>query len=152
MIIGEGRSVTIAVVATGFVLFVLLVVMVVIGFEQYGPSVWKALGGRVVPLPDRSLALSGPSGNPAQWFGGDAYPPDAIRKGEQGRTVARVRLDAAGWPSSCVIATSSGSKSLDSATCAILMRQARFEPARDRDGGAIASDYTVPVRWVLPDR
>lgn len=150
MIIGEGRSVTIAVVVTAFVLFLLLIVTIVMGIEEYGPKLWGALGGRVAPPPDRALAGRKASGNPAIWFGNDAYPLDAIRRSEQGRTVAELRLDAAGWPTRCDIATSSGSASLDATTCAILMKHARFAPARDPDGVATAGTFTVPVRWVLP--
>ncbi|WCM29065.1 energy transducer TonB [Sphingomonas sp. QA11] len=152
MIIGEGRSVTIAVVFTAVVLFLLLIVMIVLGFEQYGPRLWIALGGRVVPPPDRTLAgaKAAPVDSPGVWFEEDAYPPDAIRLGQQGRTVAKVVVDATGAPTDCTITTGSGSKSLDSTTCTILMKQATFTPARDRNGVATIGDYTVPVRWVLP--
>lgn len=46
MIIGEGRSVTIAVVFTAVVLFLLFVVMLVLGFERYGPRLSADLGGQ----------------------------------------------------------------------------------------------------------
>lgn len=152
MIVGEGRSVTIAVVVTAFVLFLLLIVTIVMGIEDYGPRIWVALGGRVVPPPDRSLAGIKPTliGSPAAFFTEDAYPADAIRAGRQGRTVALLHVDATGSPSSCDIASSSGSASLDSTTCAILMRHATFNPARDAKGVAIPGDFPVPVRWVLP--
>ena len=152
MIIGEGRSVTIAVVATGFALFLLLVITVVLGFEDYGPKIWTALGGRLAPPPDRLLAGAKPEfeGNPGIWFGNDAYPSDAIRLNQQGRTVARLSIDATGTPRDCIVATSSRSTSLDMTTCSILMKRARFRPARDRNGVATVGDYTVPVRWVLP--
>ncbi|MDB5704828.1 MAG: energy transducer TonB [Sphingomonas bacterium] len=152
MIIGEGRSVTIAVVATGFILFLLLVVMVVIGFEDYGPRLWTSLGGRVAPPPDRALAGAKPMliGNPATWFGSDAYPDEAVRAHEEGRTVARLQLDATGAPTSCSIVVSSGADSLDSTTCSILMKHAMLTPARDGNGVAIPGNHDVPVRWVLP--
>ena len=152
MIIGEGRSVTIAVVLTGFVLFLLLIVTVVMGFEELGPKIWTAMGGRLVPPPDRMLSGAGVrlEENPAIWFGSDAYPADAIRLGQQGRTVARLSIDATGTPRDCIVATSSRSTSLDMTTCSILMKRARFRPARDRNGVATVGDYTVPVRWVLP--
>ena len=152
MIIGEGRSVTIAVVVTGFVLFLLLVVTIVMGIEDYGPKLWTALGGRVVPPPDRSLAGTKPAltDSPAAFFGSDAYPADAIRAGEQGRTVALLHVDATGSLAGCDIASSSGSVSLDSTTCSILMRHATFNPARDANGVAVPGDFLLPVRWILP--
>lgn len=144
MIIGKAFAVAL----TGFVLFLMLIVTVVMGIEDYGPKLWAALGGRVVPPPDRSLAGMRASGNPGVWFDGDAYSAEAIRANQHGRSVASLQLDAAGWPKRCDIVTSSRSASLDSTTCSILMRHARF--ARDRDGAVIASSFTVPARWVLP--
>lgn len=89
-------------------------------------------------------------GNPGQFFGPDAYPPEALRAGEQGRSVVLVAVDANGVPSGCTIKVSSGSTSLDAKTCAIAQANLRFSPPRDSHGRAIASSYTLPVRWVLP--
>jgi hypothetical protein len=49
------------VVLTAFVLFLLLIIVIVMGIEDYGPKIWTALGGRVVPPPDRSLAGAKPT-------------------------------------------------------------------------------------------
>lgn len=99
---------------------------------------------------DRSQAGVALRGNPGAYFGSDAYPADAMRAGEQGRTVARLGIDPSGTPIACAIETSSGSRSLDAATCTIALRRVQFTPARDAEGRAIASTYRLPVRWVLP--
>lgn len=99
---------------------------------------------------DRPAAPAGLRGDPARFFTADAYPPDAIRAGEQGRTVARLTVDPLGIPRACAINSSSGSRSLDAATCAIAIGKVRFTPARDATGRPIASYMTLPVRWVLP--
>jgi TonB family protein len=185
MIVGGGRGITLAVMAIIFTLFLLLTVVIVMGFEEYGPRVMAFLGaGRQAPptevvkvttswgvprapdsptvvggarpqypLPNRALAGAGATlaENPAAWFGEDAYPADAIRQNQQGRAVARLSIDSSGTPTGCTIVTSSRSTSLDSTTCSILMEHARFRPARDRNGVATVGDYTVPVRWVLPE-
>lgn len=101
--------------------------------------------------PDHSVALS-LIGNPGVWFGPDAYPADAIRNKEQGRTVVRIDVDATGKPAKCNVAMSSGSASLDARTCEIAVASLRFNPARDRGGTPIAAGYTLPVRWVLPQQ
>lgn len=90
-------------------------------------------------------------GNPGSAFGPDSYPPEAIRQGQQGRTVAVLTVDASGTPVRCTVKTSSGSRALDRATCTTALARVRFEPARDNRGAPIASHYTLPVRWVLPD-
>jgi TonB family protein len=91
-------------------------------------------------------------GDPGEAFGPDAYPADAIRHGEQGRTVARLSVGSDGDVTLCAIKQSSGSQSLDKATCRIAIRQLHFKPARDGDGKAIPASFTLPVRWVLPDQ
>lgn len=110
-------------------------------FARVGPA------PPTIVLPPRA---SKPKGNPGAWFDADSYPPDAIRADEEGRTVARVLIGIDGRVQSCGIVTSSGSASLDAATCSILTRRGSFEPARDAAGAAIRSTWEVPVRWVLP--
>jgi len=101
--------------------------------------------------PDHSVATS-VIGNPGIWFGPTTYPLEAIQKKEQGRTVARIEVDAKGVPSNCSVTVSSGSTSLDARTCEIAIASLRFNPARDRGGTPINSNYILPVRWVLPDQ
>jgi TonB family protein len=52
---------------------------------------------------------------------------------------------------SCTVTSSSGSASLDAATCRIMTERARFIPARDRRGRAVADSLSARVRWVLPE-
>ena len=87
---------------------------------------------------------------PAAWFSNDDYPADALRGGQAGEVNFSVQVDANGAPSSCSIAQSSGSPSLDSVTCNIIMRKARFVPAHGPDGANIASRYDGHVRWSMP--
>ncbi|MGN6277881.1 MAG: energy transducer TonB [Sphingomonas sp.] len=91
-----------------------------------------------------------PRGSPAKWFGPDAYPAAALRRGEEGRSVARVRIGTDGRPQSCRIVTSSGSDALDQATCRVAMEHAAFKPAKDQADRPIVSTWMLPVRWVLP--
>lgn len=99
--------------------------------------------------PGRATALSG---SPAPFFGPDNYPPEALRNGEQGRTVAKLDVGADGRVTACTVDVSSGSASLDGATCAIALAHVTFTPATDDRGRPIAGHYTLPVRWVFPDR
>ncbi|MEG3143826.1 energy transducer TonB [Sphingomonas sp. RT2P30] len=90
-------------------------------------------------------------GNPGEYFGENAYPPAAVRAGEQGRTVARVLVDEHGSPSACHVEASSGSVELDTATCRIARARLHFVPAHDAQNNPLASSYLLPVRWVLPE-
>lgn len=89
--------------------------------------------------------------NPASWFDQDAYPADAIRRGEHGRVAFSVAVDAAGRPATCDVTTSSGSSSLDDATCAIIMAKGRFTPAHDSHGKPVAGTWSSATVWAIPD-
>ena len=85
-------------------------------------------------------------------FSGDDYPRDAQIKGEEGTAQARLSVDAKGKVSACTIIRSSGSQSLDEATCRILKRRARFIPAHDANEEPVpTSVVTPPVTWRLED-
>ena len=101
------------------------------------------------PAPRVSQA-AGLKGNPASFFGPDAYPPAAQRAGAQGRVVARLTVGTDGRVADCSVTSSSGNDDLDSTTCRIARSRVRFSPAKDDSGNPIQSSYTLPVRWVLP--
>lgn len=97
----------------------------------------------------RGAALRGDVG---RFFGPDDYPAEAVAAHEQGRVIARLNVGRDGRVVQCTVATSSGSVALDRRTCEIASANVTFTPARDERGRTIASTYTLPVRWVLPDR
>ncbi|PAX06578.1 energy transducer TonB [Sphingomonas lenta] len=103
------------------------------------------------PPPPRVSKAAGLRGNPGQFFGADNYPPAAIRAGAEGRVVARLSVGADGRVSDCTVTTSSGNSDLDNTTCRIARSRVRFTPAQDQEGNPIASTYTLPVRWELPE-
>lgn len=78
-----------------------------------------------------------------------AYPIQAIRDGQQGTVLLRVRVGTDGRPSEVTIERSSGSRTLDSAARQQVLRHWRFVPAM-RDGQAVVADGLVPVDFSLP--
>jgi TonB family protein len=90
-----------------------------------------------------------PIGSPASWFPADAYPPSARAAGMQGRTAFTLDLDAQGRITSCNITSSSGSPLLDSTTCNLLVSNARFKPAHDPSGRAVAGTWSSAMVWKL---
>jgi periplasmic protein TonB len=88
----------------------------------------------------------------ASWFAYLTYPPDALREDRQGVTLYELVIDARGLPNGCRVIESSGHQDLDAMTCDILVKRARFSPARDKENKAIGSWYRGRMRWVLqPD-
>lgn len=77
------------------------------------------------------------------------YPAVAIRNREQGRVTYRVEAGADGRIVGCSIVRSSGSSALDAATCAILVRRARVEPALDSEGKRVPDSIRGHIEWKL---
>ena len=105
------------------------------------------------PPPDPGLA-NRPSmsvGSPAAWVTNDDYPPDAMRRGEQGTVGVAFVVDARGHVRDCAIERSSGSPILDTTTCTLIEQRARYTPARDGTGRAAESRKTLRFRWVLAE-
>ena len=81
-------------------------------------------------------------------FSDDDFPSASRAAEEEG--VARVAyvVGTDGRVSQCEIVQSSGFKRLDDATCAIIQRRFRFNPAT-KDGQPVPERKTQPVRWRL---
>lgn len=92
-----------------------------------------------------------PRGNPASWVTPDDYPPAARLAREEGAVKVDIDIDTTGRIAGCRIAKSSGSVTLDSATCALVQRRGRYQPATDAKGVTIASSTTLTYRWSLSD-
>lgn len=92
-----------------------------------------------------------PLGNPGSWVGPDDYPDEATANDLDGIVAFRLDIDTSGRVSNCTVTQSSGTDSLDAATCNLISRRAVFSPARDASGAAVAGIYTNRVRWVLPN-
>ena len=61
------------------------------------------------------------------------------------------RMITDGRVSDCSITASSGSTALDTETCNILRRRARFTPAKDQAGNPITDSFSQRIRWELPE-
>lgn len=80
------------------------------------------------------------------------YPESAIRSEDQGTVRASLTIGTNGRVTGCTVTQSSGSSSLDSATCRILRSRAKYTPAVDSNGRPTTDTVTTPpIRWVLPE-
>lgn len=84
-------------------------------------------------------------------FRASDYPAAALRNEEQGSILYRLTIDKAGRPTACAIVSSSGSPSLDNATCRIIMARARFRPAKNAKGKKMADSVLGRIVWRIPD-
>lgn len=78
------------------------------------------------------------------------YPSGALHRGRQGSVRVLLTVDAMGRSTECRVIESSGDKDLDVTTCSVYRKRAKFAPALDIGGKAVASKVLVPrVRWVM---
>ncbi|MEO1488992.1 MAG: TonB family protein [Pseudomonadota bacterium] len=101
------------------------------------------------PLADPINAI--PRGNPGNWVRDSDYRPRWMREGMSGVARFSVEIDARGRVTECRITGSTGHSALDQATCRLVTRRARFNPALDSAGKAVPSSYSNAVRWQIPD-
>lgn len=103
------------------------------------------------PPPAAKLQPARAKGNLASYVSDADYPTDAIRREEQGATRFRLAVGPDGRVTGCTVTGSSGSTALDMATCRVMKSRARFAPARDSSGNAVADAVTSTIVWRLPN-
>lgn len=102
--------------------------------------------------PQQQAALSrrpDPLSSPSRWIGSSDYPSAMLNRGKQALVNFRLSVSAQGLPTACEVQSSYNEKKFDDATCAALMRRARFTPALDAKGQPVASFYLNTVRWIM---
>lgn len=83
-------------------------------------------------------------------FSTNDYPSPALRQREQGTAGVYFRIGTDGRVSNCRVAETSGSSTLDAQTCAIIVRRARYQPAKTKTGELVASIGFQRIRWEIP--
>lgn len=92
-----------------------------------------------------------PRNDPARWITTNDYRSNWIARELTGTARFRLEIAADGSVTDCAITGSTGHAALDTATCRLLEQRARFEPARNAKGDAVAGSFANAVRWELPD-
>jgi TonB family protein len=68
-----------------------------------------------------------------------------------GRVGIRILTDPAGAVSNCTVEESSGSAILDKQTCDIMRQRAKFKPALDQQGKAVAGEFRQRIEWQIAE-
>ena len=92
-----------------------------------------------------------PRGAASQWITNDDYRTSWINRGYEGRATFALTIDTRGRVSDCRITGSTGHAALDQATCRLLERRARFNPAQDSSGNIVSGTYSNSVTWQIPE-
>lgn len=117
------------------------------------PIPGPALTPQPLPSATSSFAPVGakPRNDPKRWVTTEDYRGNWIRQEMVGKARFRLEIAADGRVTGCTITGSSGHAELDAATCALVTRRARFQPARGSEGEAVASSYSNAIDWRLPE-
>lgn len=89
-------------------------------------------------------------GSIADWVSHEDYPVSALRVGAEGTVIVRLDVGTDGAVERCTIVAGSGHADLDSTTCRVLRKRARFGPAIGADGKPAASFVVQRLVWRLP--
>lgn len=92
-----------------------------------------------------------PRNDPKRWVTTEDYRGNWIRQEMTGRARFRLEIAADGRVANCAITGSSGHPALDAATCALVSRRAKFQPARGSEGEPVAGSYSNAIDWRLPE-
>ena len=76
------------------------------------------------------------------------YPRDALIRGEQAILRVRIKVDADGTPTECIINDVTRTRRLDTPACKPLMR-GTYTPALDEAGKPFASYYTTSITYLI---
>jgi len=117
----------------------------------YIPPVVAAPPAPPAPPPPRKVqSATSAKGDLRTLFSADDYPAAAQAAGAEGTAQAELTIGPDGRVIGCNLTRSTGNSSLDSATCNILRRRAKFTPARDSNGQATTDTVTTPpIVWRL---
>lgn len=78
------------------------------------------------------------------------YPPEALKRGEEGKVGFRLVIEPDGSLGTCEVTQSSGFKSLDNETCELILRYARLKAVRNSEGRAVRAVQNGHINWKLP--
>jgi protein TonB len=102
------------------------------------------------PPPRKVQSAQSAKGDLRTLFTGDDYPASAQAAGAEGTAQAQLTIGPSGQVVGCNLIRSTGNGALDSATCNILRRRAKFTPAKDSEGNATTDTITTPpIVWRL---
>lgn len=78
------------------------------------------------------------------------YPVESLKRGEEGTVDVKVRAMRDGRILRCAVIASSGYAALDTATCDLMIANARIKPVTTVEGRRIEGNRLARVVWELP--
>jgi periplasmic protein TonB len=92
-----------------------------------------------------------PRDDPSNWLTAEDHPSRASRENQSGAAVLQLEIDRKiGRPQSCKVTRSSGFELLDTESCKIISRRARFWPQITPNSASVPLSYYVRIVWLAP--
>ena len=88
-----------------------------------------------------------PVGNEDEWVTPDDLPPAYQNMAQTRLAIMRFDINTSGRVESCRILLSTGAAPLDAQSCRVMQARARYRPARDGAGQAVATVRTKHIDW-----
>ena len=82
-------------------------------------------------------------------FSESDYPSDAIQANQSGGVKLLLLIDEAGTVQDCTLIETSGIALLDSRSCAVIVKGAKFKPATDVQGRPMKSSIITVIKWMI---
>lgn len=105
------------------------------------------------PTPQATLPATKPvpRGNPGEWITDADYRSRWVNEELTGTARFRLDIGTGGRVTDCRVTRSTGHAALDTATCTLIQRRARFTPSRDSAGNTVPGTYEGSIVWRLPE-
>lgn len=119
-----------------------------------GPATGPTLGGGLgAALPELPVAFDPVPPRPRNngWVTDHDYRSSWVNRGWEGTAAFRLAVGKDGRVTGCTITQSTGYEALDEATCRLVSRRARFDPAKDDKGQLTGGQFSSAVRWQIPE-
>ena len=118
---------------------------------EIAPIILQPVGDSGGTMTSIKPAIASPRNDPGRWITTNDYRTIWINREWTGTARFELRISASGRVTDCQITRSTGYSALDNATCSLIAKRARFEPATDASGNKVAGSYSSSIRWELPD-
>lgn len=114
-------------------------------------------GSKVTPTPTPTPTIAfdpiaaSPKNNASRWITDSDYRSSWVRRDMTGVARFSVGVGTDGRVTNCEVTSSTGHRALDAATCSLISKRARFNPAKDGNGKTVEGSYSSSIRWILPE-
>jgi protein TonB len=119
------------------------------GNEGVGDGLGDNGGGKAQELP--KFKPVPPVARNGNWVTDNDYRSSWVTRKWEGTAGFRLTVGTDGRVKDCTITQSTGHDALDDATCALVKKRAKFDPAKNDRGETANGTFSSAVRWQIPD-